>query len=89
MIERREFLKKIALVAGVMGGGSLLPASGKTAEQEIGIAVVEGTNPAGQAREAIRFLGGMQRFVRRETGLSSFRTPREPGGGHHQPGYGG
>jgi hypothetical protein len=46
MIERREFLKKIALLAGVIGGGALLPASGKAADQEIGIAVVEGTNPA-------------------------------------------
>ena len=39
-MERREFLKKIALAAGVLGGGGLLPAGGKTAEQEIGIAVV-------------------------------------------------
>ena len=66
MIERREFLKKIALVAGVMGGGSLLPASGKAAEQEIGIAVVEGKDPASQVREAIRMLGGIQDMGLRE-----------------------
>jgi hypothetical protein len=48
MIERREFLKKIDLLAGVMGGGVLLPASGKAADQEIGIAVVKGESPNAQ-----------------------------------------
>jgi hypothetical protein len=53
----------MALLAGAVGGGALLPASGKAADPETGIAVVEGKNPAGQVREAIRLLGGMQRFV--------------------------
>jgi hypothetical protein len=35
MIERREFLKKIALLAGVMGGGALLLTSGEAADQEM------------------------------------------------------
>ena len=37
---RREFLKKIALAAGVMGGGALLPAGGKAVDQEVGINAV-------------------------------------------------
>ena len=81
MIERREFLKKIALVAGVMGAGALLPASGKAADQEIGIAVVEGTNPAGQVREAILLLGGMQRFVRRGNRVVLLPNPQGSGRG--------
>jgi len=81
MIERREFLKKIALVAGVMGAGALLPASGKAADQEIGIAVVEGTNPAGQVREAILLLGGMQRFVRRGNRVVLLPNPQGTGRG--------
>jgi hypothetical protein len=81
MIERREFLKKIALLAGIMGGSSLLPASGKAADQEIGIAVVEGTNPAGQVREAIRLLGGMQRFVRRGDRVVLLPNPQGTGRG--------
>ena len=81
MIERREFLKKIALLAGVMSGGALLPASGKAADQEIGIAVVEGTNPAGQVREAILLLGGMQRFVRRGNRVVLLPNPQGSGRG--------
>jgi hypothetical protein len=57
MIERREFLKKIAMLAGIMGGSALLPADGKVADQEIGIALVEGENPKVQVQEAIRLLG--------------------------------
>lgn len=87
-MERREFLKKLAMVAGVMGGGALLPTSGKATDQEIGIAVVEGTNPASQVREAIRILGGIERFISRGR---SGGPPSEPPGnrtrGHHQPGY--
>ena len=58
MIERREFLKKIALLAGVMGGGALLPASGKAADQEVGIAIVEGESMKGivQASLPLPFL---------------------------------
>jgi uncharacterized protein (DUF362 family) len=81
MMERRDFLKKVALLAGVMGGGALLPASGKAADQEIGIAVVEGTNPAGQVREAIRLLGGIQRFVRRGDRVVLLPNPQGTGRG--------
>jgi hypothetical protein len=85
MIERRDFLKKIAFLAGVMGGGALLPAGGKTAEQEIGIAVVEGKDPAGQAREAIRLLGGMQRFVRGGNRVVLLPNPQGTGRGVTTP----
>ena len=64
-----------------MGAGALLPASGKTAEQEIGIAVVEGTNPAGQVQEAIRLLGGIQRFVRRGDRVVLLPNPQGIGRG--------
>ncbi len=80
MIERREFLK-IALLAGVMGGGALLPASGKAADQEIGIAVVEGENPKVQVQEAIRLLGGIQRFVRRGDRVVLLPNPQGTGRG--------
>ncbi len=81
MIERREFLKKIALLAGVMGGGALLPVSGKAADQEIGIAVVEGENPDAQIQEAIRLLGGIQRFVRRGDRVVLLPNPQGTGRG--------
>jgi hypothetical protein len=68
MIERREFLKKIVLLVGVMGGGALLPVSGKAADQEIGI-VVEGRSWA-QVQRPFVFWGNSA-FVRRETRLSS------------------
>ena len=81
MIERREFLKKMALLAGVMGGGALLAASGKAADQEIGIAVVEGENPNAQVQEAIRLLGGIQRFVRRGDRVVLLPNPQGTGRG--------
>lgn len=81
MIERREFLKKVVLLAGVMGGGSLLPASGKAADQEVGIAVVEGKDPASQVREAIRLLGGIERFVRRGDRVVLLPNPQGTGRG--------
>ena len=89
-MERREFLKKLALLTGVMGKGALFPAGGKAADQEIGIAMVEGTNPAGQVREAIRLLGGIQRFVHRGDRVVLLPNPQGTGrGGHHQRRYGG
>ncbi len=81
MIERREFLKKIALLAGAMGGGAFLPARGKAADQEIGIAVVEGGDPSSQVREAIRLLGGIQRFVRRGDRVVLLPNPQGTGRG--------
>jgi len=81
MIERREFLKKMALLAGAIGGGALLPPNGKAAEQEIEIAVVEGENPAGQVREAVRLLGGIQRFVHRGDRVVLLPNPQGTGRG--------
>jgi len=87
MIERREFLKKIALLAGVMGGGALLPSSGKAADQEVGIAVVEGENPRVQVQEAIRLLGGISAVC--PPGRPGCHPSEPPGNrawSHHQPG---
>src|SRR5512136_3474495 len=81
MIERREFLKKIALLAGVMGGGALLPASGRAAGQEVGMAVLEGENPKVQGQEAIRLLGGIRRFVRRGDRVVLLPNPQGTGRG--------
>lgn len=81
MIERREFLKILALLAGVMGGGALIPTSGKAADLEIGIVVVKGTNPASQVREAIHLLGGIERFVRRGDRVILLPNPQGTGRG--------
>ncbi len=81
MIERREFLKKIALLAGVIGESALLPSSGKATEQEVGIAVVEGENLKAQVQEAIRLLGGIQRFVRRGDRVVVLPNPQGTGRG--------
>jgi uncharacterized protein (DUF362 family) len=80
-MERREFLKKMALLAGAIGGGALLPARGKAADQEIGIAVVEGENPKAQVQEAIRLLGGIERFVRRGDRVVLLPNPQGTGRG--------
>ncbi|MCX8116807.1 MAG: DUF362 domain-containing protein [Desulfobacterota bacterium] len=64
-----------------MGGGALLPVGGKAAEQETGIAVVEGTNPASQVREAIRLLGGIERFIRRGDRVVLLPNPQGIGRG--------
>jgi len=80
-MQRREFLKKLAMLAGVMSGGNLLPMGGKAAEQEFAIAVVEGTNPSGQVREAIRILGGIERFVSRGDRVILLPNPQGIGRG--------
>ncbi len=81
MIERREFLKKIALFTGVMSGGAFLSPDGKAADQDIGIAVVEGDNPIAQVQEAIRLLGGIRRFVRRGDRVVLLPNPQGIGRG--------
>jgi uncharacterized protein (DUF362 family) len=81
MIRRREFLKKTALLAGIAGGGAVLRKNGEAGEQNIGIAVVEGENPAGQVREAIRLLGGIQRFVHRGDRVVLLPNPQGTGRG--------
>lgn len=81
MIQRREFLKKSALLAGVMGGGIPVPTTGTAADQAIAIAVVEGENPAAQVREAIRLLGGIERFVQRGERVVVLPNPQGAGRG--------
>ncbi len=71
----------MALLAGVVGGGALLPASGKAADQEVGIAVVEGEDPKAQVQEAIRLLGGIERFVRRGDRVVLLPNPQGTGRG--------
>ena len=80
MLERREFLKKIALLS-VMGGGALLPASGEASDQEIRFAVVEGENPVAQVQEAIRLMGGIKRFVHRGDRVVILPNPQGTGRG--------
>jgi len=81
MIERREFLKQTAVLAGVVGGAVPLPATGRAAEQDVGIAVVEGESPAAQVREAVQLLGGMERFVRRGERVVVLPNPQGIGRG--------
>jgi len=52
MLQRREFLKQTAVLAGVIGGGIPLPATGQATDPEVGIALVEADNPAAQTLEA-------------------------------------
>lgn len=79
MIERKEFLKKIYLLAGVISSCALIPASGKAADKEIEIAVVEGENLRLMFRRLFVFLEGLSVLSAGESGLSFFRIPREPG----------
>jgi uncharacterized protein (DUF362 family) len=81
MLQRREFLKQTAVLAGVMAGGIPLPATGQAADPEVGIAVVEGDNPAAQVREAVRLLGGIDRFVRRGERVVVLPNPQGTGRG--------
>ena len=80
-MQRRDFLKKAALLAGVIGGNWLQPGETEASGETIEIAVVEGKNPAGQVREAIRLLGGIQRFVRRGDRVVLLPNPQGIGRG--------
>jgi uncharacterized protein (DUF362 family) len=80
-MHRREFLKKAALLAGSIGGKWLLPGETEASGEKTEIAIVEGKNPAGQVREAIRLLGGIQRFVRRGDRVVLLPNPQGTGRG--------
>jgi uncharacterized protein (DUF362 family) len=80
-MRRRDFLKKAALLAGAIGGKWLRPGEAMAAMEKIDIAVVEGRNPAGQVREAIRLLGGIQQFVRRGDRVVLLPNPQGTGRG--------
>jgi uncharacterized protein (DUF362 family) len=65
-LDRRTFLKGIAaapLAAALAGGGGGGPASASTGAQAT-LAVASGAPPETLVRNAVRALGGMQRFVR-------------------------
>jgi uncharacterized protein (DUF362 family) len=80
-MHRREFLKKAALLAGVIGGKWLLPGETEASGEKTEIAIVEGKNPAGQVREAIRLLGGIRRFIRRGDRVVLLPNPQGTGRG--------
>ena len=80
-MHRREFLKKAALLAGAIGGKWLLPGETEASGEKTEIAIVEGKNPAGQVWEAIRLLGGIQRFVRRGDRVVLVPNPQGTGRG--------
>ena len=80
-MHRREFLKKAALLAVAIGGKWLRPGETEASGEKIEIAVVEGRNPAGQVQEAIRLLGGIQRFVRRGDRVVLLPNPQGTGRG--------
>ena len=79
-MDRREFLKKAGLLAGAIGGW-LRPGQTEASGEKIELVVVEGQNPAGQVREAIRLLGGIQRFVRRGDRVVLLPNPQGIGRG--------
>jgi uncharacterized protein (DUF362 family) len=80
-MDRREFLRKAALLAGAIGGNCLQTGQTEAAGEKIELAVVEGKNPAGQVREAVRLLGGIQRFVRRGDRVVLLPNPQGIGRG--------
>jgi uncharacterized protein (DUF362 family) len=80
-MHRRDFLKKAALLAVAIGGKWLRPGETEASAEKIEIAVVEGKNPAGQVKEAIRLLGGIQRFVRRGDRVVLLPNPQGTGRG--------
>ncbi len=80
-MHRREFLKKAALLAGVIGGTWLRPGEMEASGEKTEMAIVEGKDPAGQVREAVRLLGGMERFVRRGDRVVLLPNPQGIGRG--------
>ncbi len=80
-MHRREFLKKAALLAGGIGGNWLRPGEMEASGEKTEMAIVEGKDPAGQVREAVRLLGGMERFVRRGDRVVILPNPQGVGRG--------
>jgi uncharacterized protein (DUF362 family) len=81
-MNRREFIKKSALLAGAFTGSIVFSDKEVTASRrETDIAVVEGENPSGQARKALQLLGGIEKFVRRGDKVVLLPNPQGRGPG--------
>ena len=81
-MNRREFIKKSALLAGAFTGSIVFPDKELTASRrETDIAVVEGEDPPGQARKALQLLGGIEKFVRRGDKVVLLPNPQGRGPG--------
>ena len=81
-MNRREFIKKSAILAGTLTGSLSFPDKGVTApKREDEITVVEGDNLSAQVREAIRLSGGIEKFVKRGDRVILLPNPQGRGPG--------
>jgi len=81
-MNRREFIKKSALLAGALTGSIGFPYKHLSAlKREADIVVVEGEDPSAQVREALRLLGGIEKFVRRGDKVVLLPNPQGRGPG--------
>jgi len=81
-MNRREFIKKSAILAGTLTGSLAFPDKGVTApKREDEITVVEGDNLSAQVREAIRLSGGIEKFVKRGDRVILLPNPQGRGPG--------
>jgi uncharacterized protein (DUF362 family) len=81
-MNRREFIKKSAILAGTLTGSLTFPDKGVTApKREDEITVVEGDNLSAQVREAIRLSGGIEKFVKRGDRVILLPNPQGRGPG--------
>lgn len=81
-MNRREFIKKSVALVGTLTGSIVFPYKGiTTPKRENDLAVVEGENPSAQVREAIRLLGGIEKFVNRGDRVVLLPNPQGRGPG--------
>ena len=81
-MNRREFIKKSAILAGTLTGSLSFTDKGVTApKREDEITVVEGDNLSAQVREAIRLSGGIEKFVKRGDRVILLPNPQGRGPG--------
>ena len=81
-MNRREFIKKSAILAGTLTGSLSFPDKGVTApKREDEITVVEGDNLSAQVREAIRLSSGIEKFVKRGDRVILLPNPQGRGPG--------
>jgi len=81
-MNRREFIKKSFALVGTFTGSIVFSNKGiTTPKRENDLAVVEGENPSAQVREAIRLLGGIEKFVKRGDRIVLLPNPQGRGPG--------
>jgi uncharacterized protein (DUF362 family) len=81
-MNRREFIKKSVVLVGTLTGSVFFSKKGiPTPKKENNIVVVEGENPTLQVREAIRLLGGIEKFVKRGDRVVLLPNPQGRGPG--------